>query len=65
MNSLYILLPIALLFTLLSLAAFVWAVSSRQYDDLDAAGESILFDEDEKADEDMTGEALEGGSNGP
>lgn len=50
MNSLYILLPVALLFTVIALTAFFWAVGHQQFDDLDAAGERILFDEEESGD---------------
>lgn len=46
MDSIFILIPIALLFTGLAIRAFFWAVDNKQYDDLDAAGQSILFDED-------------------
>ncbi|MGI9295434.1 MAG: cbb3-type cytochrome oxidase assembly protein CcoS [Pseudomonadales bacterium] len=47
MDSLFILIPIALLFTALAMAAFFWAVDNKQYDDLDAAAKSILFDDDD------------------
>ena len=47
MDSIYILIPIALLFSALAIGAFFWAVSNKQYDDLDAAAHSILFDEDQ------------------
>jgi cbb3-type cytochrome oxidase maturation protein len=46
MNSIYILIPIALIFTAIAIRAFFWAVDNKQYDDLDAAGQSILFDDD-------------------
>lgn len=46
LDSLYILIPIALVFVAIAIKAFIWAVDNRQYDDLDAAGRSILFDED-------------------
>lgn len=46
MNSIYILIPIALIFTVIAIRAFFWAVDNKQYDDLDAAGQSILFDDD-------------------
>ncbi len=47
MDSLFILIPIALIFTGIAIKAFFWAVDNKQYDDLDAAANSILFDEDE------------------
>jgi cbb3-type cytochrome oxidase maturation protein len=46
MDSIYILVPIALLFTAIGIKAFFWAVDNKQYDDLDAAAHSILFEED-------------------
>jgi cbb3-type cytochrome oxidase maturation protein len=45
MESLFLLVPLALLFSALSVKAFFWAVSHRQFDDLDNAGSSILFDD--------------------
>ncbi|WP_101757685.1 cbb3-type cytochrome oxidase assembly protein CcoS [Oceanicoccus sp. KOV_DT_Chl] len=46
MDSLYILIPIALCFVALAVKAFFWAVDNKQYDDLDAAAHSILFEEE-------------------
>ena len=46
MDSIYILVPIAIVFTVLALAAFFWAVNNKQYDDLEASAYSILFDDD-------------------
>ncbi|MFA7552685.1 MAG: cbb3-type cytochrome oxidase assembly protein CcoS [Spongiibacteraceae bacterium] len=46
MDSIFILIPIALIFTAIAIKAFFWAVDSKQYDDLDAAAHSILFEED-------------------
>lgn len=46
MDSLFILIPIALVFVAIAIKAFIWAVNNHQYDDLDAAGRSILFDDD-------------------
>ena len=45
-DSLYILIPIALLFVAIAIKALFWAIDNNQYDDLDAAAYSILFDED-------------------
>lgn len=47
MASLIYLIPIALFLGLLGLAAFLWAMRSGQYDDLDGAAERILFDEED------------------
>ncbi len=46
MASLIYLIPIALFLGLLGLAAFLWAMRSGQYDDLDGAAERILFDDE-------------------
>ncbi len=46
MSALVYLIPLALFLGLLGLAAFLWAVRSGQFDDLDGAAERILFDED-------------------
>ena len=46
MTILALLIPAALALGLLGLAAFLWAMRSGQYDDLDGAAERILIDED-------------------
>lgn len=46
MTILAMLIPAALALGLLGLAAFLWAMHSGQYDDLDGAAERILIDED-------------------
>lgn len=46
MNSLLILIPVALALGGLGLAAFLWALRSGQYEDLDGAAERILRDDD-------------------
>jgi len=48
MSIIYVLIPIAILFVCIGLAVFFWAVRSRQFDDLNKEGMSILFDEDKK-----------------
>lgn len=45
MDSLFLLIPIALILTAIAIKAFFWAVDNQQYDDLDAAAHSILFEE--------------------
>lgn len=44
--SLFILLPVSLLFVVAMGAAFWWAIFAGQFDNADAAGESILHDDD-------------------
>jgi cbb3-type cytochrome oxidase maturation protein len=46
MNVLVYLLPVALGLGLTGLAAFLWALKSGQYDDLDGAAVRILDDDD-------------------
>ncbi len=51
MNSLLILIPIALGLGILGLVAFVWSLKSNQYEDLEGAALRILDDEEnEEAD---------------
>ncbi len=45
MDSLILLVPLALLMGLLALLAFLWALRSGQYEDLDGAASRILFDD--------------------
>ncbi|GAA5187944.1 cbb3-type cytochrome oxidase assembly protein CcoS [Ferrimonas gelatinilytica] len=45
MSILYILIPIAMLFVCAAVAVFFWSVRSKQYEDLDREGYSILFDD--------------------
>jgi len=45
--SLYLLIPVSLIFCALAIAIFFWAVNSGQYDDLDGEGERLLFGDDE------------------
>ena len=45
MASLYLLIPIAVIFVVVALALFFWAVDASQFDDPDGAAHSILFDE--------------------
>ena len=47
MESLYFLIPIALVFVAIALRFLLWALNSGQYDNLDTEAHRILFDEDE------------------
>ncbi|MBQ0712424.1 MAG: cbb3-type cytochrome oxidase assembly protein CcoS [Porticoccus sp.] len=47
MASLYLLIPVSLIFCALAIAIFFWAVNNGQYDDLDGEGERILFGDDD------------------
>ena len=46
MRILYLLIPMALGVIGVALWAFLWAVRSGQFDDLEKAAHSILFDDD-------------------
>ncbi|MEZ5571649.1 MAG: cbb3-type cytochrome oxidase assembly protein CcoS [Halioglobus sp.] len=49
MDSLYLLIPIALIFCVIAIKLLLWAISSGQYDDLDKEAWRILAeDEPEK-----------------
>ncbi len=48
MSGLLLLIPLALLLGLAGLMAFLWALRSGQFDDMDGAAERILFDDDEE-----------------
>ena len=51
MSALVFLIPVALGLGLIGLIAFLWALKSGQYDDLDGAANRILFEEDGEDDE--------------
>lgn len=46
MSVLIFLIPMALALGLAGLAAFLWSLDNRQYEDLDGAAERILVDDD-------------------
>jgi len=46
MTGLLLLVPIALALGFLGLCAFLWALRSGQYEDLDGAAGRILFDDE-------------------
>ncbi|MEJ2766116.1 cbb3-type cytochrome oxidase assembly protein CcoS [Photobacterium sp. MCCC 1A19761] len=47
MASLYLLIPIAIIFVCIAVGIFLWAVRSEQFEDLERRGYDILFDEGE------------------
>jgi cbb3-type cytochrome oxidase maturation protein len=49
MTNLVFLIPVALFLGSLGLGAFLWALRSGQYEDLDGAAERILLDDGGKA----------------
>jgi cbb3-type cytochrome oxidase maturation protein len=46
MNTLVFLIPLALFLGGLAFVAFIWALRSGQYDDLDGAAERILLNDE-------------------
>lgn len=56
MSTIYVLIPIAILFVIIGLAVFFWAVRSKQFEDLDKEGFSILFDDTKLSGKDKTGD---------
>jgi len=48
MNNLFLLIPIALLMGGIGLAAFLWAIRSGQYDDLEGDAARILEDDEDE-----------------
>lgn len=45
MDSLYVLIPVALLFVVIAVAVFFFAVRSDQFEDLERQGMNILLDD--------------------
>ncbi|WP_036832064.1 cbb3-type cytochrome oxidase assembly protein CcoS [Photobacterium sanctipauli] len=45
MASLYLLIPIAIVFVCIAVGVFLWAVRTEQFEDLERQGYDILFDE--------------------
>ncbi|MDX1734305.1 MAG: cbb3-type cytochrome oxidase assembly protein CcoS [Halioglobus sp.] len=46
MDSLYLLIPIALVFCAVAVRLLIWAINSGQYDDLDKEAWRILADDE-------------------
>lgn len=46
MEAIYLLIPIALVFLVVAIGIFFWAVKNGQYDDLNTEARRILFDND-------------------
>ena len=52
MESLYLLIPIALIFCAVAIRLLLWAIDSGQYDDLDKEGWRVVGDSDDALDGD-------------
>jgi len=48
MDIIYILIPLSVLFILVAVFFFFWAVNNDQYDDFDAPSYHILLDDNKK-----------------
>lgn len=48
MESLYFLVPVALIFIAIAVKVLFWAINNGQYDNLDTEAHRILFDESAK-----------------
>ncbi|WP_286261807.1 cbb3-type cytochrome oxidase assembly protein CcoS [Thalassotalea atypica] len=46
MSVIYVLIPVAVLLTIIGIYLFFWAVKTEQFDDLEKEGLSILFDDE-------------------
>lgn len=46
METIFVLLPLALLIAAIAVGFFVWAAQSGQFDDLDTPAVRMLFDDD-------------------
>ena len=49
MDVLYLLVPLTVVLLIIAITAFLWAVKTEQFEDLDKEASRILFDEDEEA----------------
>ena len=49
MSSLYLLIPIAIIFVIIAIVLFIWAVTTDQFEDLNRQGANILFDDEHHA----------------
>lgn len=46
MEAVFLLIPLAVILIAIAVAAFIWAVNSGQFDDLDRAASQVLFEDD-------------------
>ena len=60
MDSLYLLIPIALLFCAIAIKLLLWAINNGQYDDLDKEAWRILADDSPPAAADSEEEQTDG-----
>lgn len=58
MTVIYVLIPIAVLLTIIGIYLFFWAVKSEQFNDLEKEGMSILYDEDKRKQKEVKDKSL-------
>ena len=51
MSVIYVLIPIAIILTIVGIYLFFWAVKTEQFNDLEKEGLSILFDDNKSENE--------------
>ncbi|RUO73007.1 cbb3-type cytochrome oxidase assembly protein CcoS [Idiomarina ramblicola] len=52
MSVIYALIPVAIIFVIIAVAIFFWAVRSDQFEDIERQGLNILMDDDDKSSDD-------------
>ncbi|KPD23934.1 MULTISPECIES: cbb3-type cytochrome oxidase assembly protein CcoS [Idiomarina] len=52
MSVIYALIPVAIIFVIIAIAVFFWAVRSDQFEDIERQGLNILMDDDKPKDAD-------------
>ncbi|MCK7458580.1 cbb3-type cytochrome oxidase assembly protein CcoS [Idiomarina aminovorans] len=52
MSVIYALIPVAIIFVIIAVAIFFWAVRSDQFEDIERQGLNILMDDDKNSDDD-------------
>jgi cbb3-type cytochrome oxidase maturation protein len=55
METIFVLLPLALLIAAIAVGCFIWAARTGQFDDLDTPAVRILFDDEEPQPSSATG----------
>ncbi|RUO77584.1 cbb3-type cytochrome oxidase assembly protein CcoS [Idiomarina seosinensis] len=48
MSVIYALIPVAIIFVIIAVIVFFWAVKSNQFEDIEREGMRILLDDDEE-----------------
>ena len=52
MSVIYALIPVAIIFVIIAITVFFWAVRSDQFEDIERQGLNILMDDDKPKDAD-------------